>query len=71
MSSPREASAAQTLSASLSYGLFTGVATIVSGWLYGQFQGMGYLVMALMAVVGAGLALGLPRATSAQKDAQG
>ena len=71
MSSPREASAAQTLSASLSYGLFTGVATIVSGWLYGQFQGMGYLVMALMAVVGAGLALGLPRVTSAQKDAQG
>ena len=71
ITAPREASAAQTLSASLSYGLFTGLATVASGWLYGQLQERGYLIIALMAVVGAGLALGLPRATSAQKDAQG
>jgi len=62
LSPARHASAAQTLSASLSYGLATGLATIASGWLYARFQGLGYLAMALMAAGGAVLALMLPSA---------
>jgi MFS transporter, PPP family, 3-phenylpropionic acid transporter len=62
LSPARHASAAQTLSASLSYGLATGLATIASGWLYAHFQGLGYLAMALMAAGGAVLALMLPSA---------
>jgi PPP family 3-phenylpropionic acid transporter len=71
LSPPREASAAQTLSASLSYGLATGLATLASGWLYARFQSLGYLAMALMAVSGAIVALGLPRTASALQHPEG
>jgi len=65
LSPPREASSAQTLSASLSYGLATGLATIASGWLYARFQGLGYLVMVLMALAGGAVALAVTRPASA------
>ena len=70
LSPPREASSAQTLSASLSFGLATGLATMASGWLYARFQGLGYLVMAVMAMAGALVALGLPRPASGQQHTE-
>ena len=70
LSPPREASSAQTLSASLSFGLATGLATMASGWLYARVQGLGYLVMAVMAVAGALVALTLPRLASAPQASE-
>jgi len=59
---PREqASAAQSLSASLSFGLFTGVATIASGGLFERFHGAAYWAMAAMSLVGAAGAAALTR----------
>ena len=52
--SPREsASSAQTLAAALSFGLATGIATLLAGPLYDHIGPWGYLVMAALA--GAGL----------------
>ena len=70
LSPPQEASAAQTLSASLSFGLAMGLATIASGGLYARFESYGYGAMALMALAGAAAALALPRAGSAPRHAE-
>jgi len=70
LSPPQEASAAQTLSASLSFGLAMGLATIASGWLYARFESFGYGAMALMALAGAAAALALPRGASAPGHAE-
>ncbi len=70
LSPPQEASAAQTLSASLSFGLAMGLATIASGWLYARFGSLGYGAMALMGLAGAAVALALPRGGSAPGHAE-
>ena len=49
---PDQATAAQTLSASLSGGLFIGLATLVSGPLFDRYGASGYLAMSTMAAVG-------------------
>jgi PPP family 3-phenylpropionic acid transporter len=49
---PESASAAQTLSASLSSGLFIGLATLASGRLFDAFGPLGYLAMTAMAAAG-------------------
>jgi PPP family 3-phenylpropionic acid transporter len=56
---PRSASAAQTLSSSLSVGLLTGLATIVSGPLFDSVGALGYLAMTALAAAGVVGALGL------------
>jgi MFS transporter, PPP family, 3-phenylpropionic acid transporter len=50
--SPRAATAAQTLSASLSGGLFIGLATLASGPLFDAFGARGYLAMTMMTLAG-------------------
>ncbi len=50
--SRRTASTAQSLSASASFGLATGLATLGSGWLFERFHGAGYLAMSAMAAAG-------------------
>jgi len=60
-----QASAAQTLSASLSYGLATGATTVAGGWLYARFGAGAYLPMSVVALVGAIGALVLSRRVGA------
>ncbi len=52
LSTPRNASAAQTLNSALSGGVLSGVATMVSGWLFDRVGAQGYLLMSLMCVAG-------------------
>ncbi len=49
---PHTASAAQTVSSSLSGGLFIGLATLASGPLFDAFGAFGYLGMTLMTLSG-------------------
>eukprot|EP01037_Dinobryon_pediforme_P018741 gene18741-19045_t len=60
-----QASAAQTLSASLSYGLATGATTVAGGWLYARFGAGAYLPMSVVALIGAIGALVLSRRVGA------
>ena len=52
LSTPRTASAAQALNSALSSGLFSGLATIASGWLFDRSGAIGYLLMAAMSAAG-------------------
>ncbi len=52
LSPPTHASAAQTLAASVSFGLATGLATLASGALYEHFGVGAYFVMATMGALG-------------------
>ena len=61
MSSPSNASAAQTLNSALAGGVLSGLATIGSGWLFDSIGPRGYLAMAAMALLGLVGALGLYR----------
>ena len=53
LSPPATVTASQTLSASLSGGLFIGLASLASGPLFDAFGARGYLAMAAMALAGA------------------
>jgi PPP family 3-phenylpropionic acid transporter len=52
LSTPRNASAAQSLNSALSGGVLAGVATIFSGWLFDRTGAHGYLLMAAMSAAG-------------------
>lgn len=52
LSTPSNASAAQTINSALSGGLLMGAATIGSGWLYDVVGAKGYLAMAAMSAMG-------------------
>ncbi len=52
LSSPANASAAQTINSALSGGLLMGAATIGSGWLFDAVGTKGYLAMAAMSALG-------------------
>jgi MFS transporter, PPP family, 3-phenylpropionic acid transporter len=52
LSSPANASAAQTLSSALSGGILMGLATLASGPLFDRFGAHGYLLMTAMAAAG-------------------
>jgi PPP family 3-phenylpropionic acid transporter len=52
LSTPRNASAAQTLNSALSGGVIAGLATMASGPLYDHVGAKGYLLMTAMCVVG-------------------
>jgi len=52
LSSPANASAAQTINSALSGGLLMGAATIGSGWLFDAVGAKGYLAMAVMSGLG-------------------
>jgi len=52
LSSPRNASAAQTVNSALSSGLIYGLATLASGWLFDHYGAHGYLLMSAMSVAG-------------------
>jgi MFS transporter, PPP family, 3-phenylpropionic acid transporter len=52
MAPPEDASAAQTLNASVSSGLVTGLATLAAGPLFDVFGARGYWAMAVVAAVG-------------------
>ncbi len=52
LSSPRNASAAQTINSALSGGVLMGLATIASGPLFDRFGTQGYLLMAGMSIAG-------------------
>jgi PPP family 3-phenylpropionic acid transporter len=52
LSSPRNASAAQTVNSALSSGLIYGFATLASGWLFDRYGAHGYLLMSAMSVAG-------------------
>lgn len=52
LSTPANASAAQTLNSALSGGFLMGIATIGSGWLYDHVGAKGYLAMAAMSALG-------------------
>jgi len=52
LSTPANASAAQTINSALSGGMLMGVATIGSGWLFDVAGAKGYLAMAGMSVLG-------------------
>ncbi|MDB5417466.1 MAG: permease of the major facilitator superfamily [Phenylobacterium sp.] len=52
LSSPRNASAAQTLNSSLSGGFISGLATMASGWLFDRYGAHGYLLMSAMSAAG-------------------
>ena len=59
---PREtASAAQSMNAALSYGLMTGLGTMVSGPLYDHLGALGYLAMTALALIGLAGAVRLKR----------
>jgi len=53
LSTARNASAAQALNSALSGGVLSGVATVLSGWLFDRTGAHGYLLMAAMAAAGA------------------
>lgn len=59
LSTPANASAAQTINSALSGGLLMGAATIGSGWLFDLVGAKGYLAMALMSALGLAGALRL------------
>lgn len=59
LSTPRNASAAQTLNSALSGGVLSGVATMASGWLFDRVGASGYLLMSAMCVAGVAGALRL------------
>jgi PPP family 3-phenylpropionic acid transporter len=59
LSTPRNASAAQTINSALSSGVFMGLATVASGPLFDHFGAKGYLLMAVMCVAGTAGALRL------------
>jgi PPP family 3-phenylpropionic acid transporter len=52
LSTPRNASAAQTLNSALSGGVIAGLATMASGPLFDSVGARGYLLMTAMCVVG-------------------
>ncbi len=52
LSTPRNASAAQAINSALSGGVLSGIATIVSGWLFDHTGAHGYLLMAGMSAAG-------------------
>ena len=52
LSTPRNASAAQTINSALSGGVLSGVATMASGWLFDRVGAQGYLLMSAMCVAG-------------------
>jgi PPP family 3-phenylpropionic acid transporter len=52
LSTPRNASAAQTINSALSGGVIAGLATMASGPLFDQVGAKGYLLMSAMCVVG-------------------
>lgn len=52
LSTPRNASAAQSLNSALSGGVLSGVATILSGWLFDRTGAHGYLLMSAMSAAG-------------------
>lgn len=52
LSTPANASAAQTINSALSGGLLLGIATIGSGWLFDLVGAQGYLAMAAMSALG-------------------
>ena len=52
LSSPRNASAAQTVNSALSGGILMGLATMASGPLFERFGSQGYLLMAAMSIAG-------------------
>ncbi len=52
LSTPRNASAAQTINSALSSGVLMGLATLASGPLFDRFGAKGYLLMAAMCVAG-------------------
>jgi PPP family 3-phenylpropionic acid transporter len=56
-SPPKAASAAQVLNSALSGGVLIGLAMIFSGPLFDRFGAQGYLVMALIALLGLGAAI--------------
>jgi PPP family 3-phenylpropionic acid transporter len=59
LSTPTNASAAQTISSALSGGVLSGLATLASGWLFDRTGGLGYLSMAAMSAAGLAGALSL------------
>ena len=59
LSTPRNASAAQTINSALSGGVIAGLATMASGPLFDRYGAKGYLLMSAMCVVGAAGALRL------------
>jgi len=52
LSSPRNASAAQTVNSALSSGLISGLATMAAGWLFDRYAAHGYLLMSAMCLAG-------------------
>jgi PPP family 3-phenylpropionic acid transporter len=52
LSTPRNASAAQSINSALSGGVLSGVATLMSGWLFDHAGVHGYLLMSGMCAVG-------------------
>lgn len=52
LSSPRNASAAQSINSALSGGVLMGLASLASGWIFDHFAAGGYLLMSAMCVAG-------------------
>jgi len=52
LSTPRNASAAQTINSALSGGVLSGIATMISGWLFDRVGAEGYLLMSAMCAAG-------------------
>jgi len=52
LSTPRNASAAQAINSALSTGVLSGIATLMSGWLFDHAGAHGYLLMAAMCAMG-------------------
>jgi MFS transporter, PPP family, 3-phenylpropionic acid transporter len=52
LSTPANASAAQSINSALSGGVLAGLATIASGWIFDHYAARGYLLMAAMCVLG-------------------
>jgi PPP family 3-phenylpropionic acid transporter len=52
LATPRNASAAQAINSALSGGVLSGVATLLSGWLFDHAGARGYLLMSAMCVAG-------------------
>ncbi|MFN3522195.1 MAG: MFS transporter [Phenylobacterium sp.] len=52
LSTPANASAAQSINSALSGGLLSGLAIIASGWIYDRGGAQGYLLMSLIAAIG-------------------
>lgn len=59
LSTPANASAAQSINSALSGGLLSGIATIASGWLFDRAGAQGYLLMSAMSLLGLAGALRL------------